>query len=256
MKRNDVVTVYWTSVNYPFQCFEPDPAFHDFNKMLLSPTCEDQSFSSTSVKYCPAVTDHLKNVFRIRSPIPYSISWDGKNNFNTNHGSQELFDNLVLVRNSKAGLLSLSLCRYVFFTEEPELILEQRHANYSQTAFNKNISVIEGSFDVGKWFRSLDFAFLINKPDCFLELNSGDALYYVKFHTYKKIKFVKFLFNAEIREIFNSISNIKSYINPCPLKDDTSLSFVYSKLERYYQVFQRSMYKKHILKLIKQNILD
>lgn len=247
--NNDII-VYWASMNKTFESMDPDPALIDLSDKakLMDNT---KPFLTTDIKTCPAVVHHLKNTFRIKSPIKYDIAWDGRDRFTSTLKDQEFFNKNVMIRDGKTGFLSFGFSGVVFFTEEESLIAEQRQAFLSSDKFCKGISVVEGSFDIGKWFRGLEFAFFINESNKILPIERGDTLYYLKLHTERKIKFRKFLLTPEIKAVLDEIRDGRVHI-----REDSKLKYTFSKLEKYYQVFQQSRYKKHILKLIKQNILD
>lgn len=236
------LTVYWCNPYFNITAFEPDTALIDFSERIKM--MGDENFHlSSSIKYCPVATSHLLHTFRVKSPTKYNIMWDGKD-FHSQIGTQNLFDRSVIVRNQNAGLLTFQFGGMLMFTEEASLMVEQRQASYSISDFTINTSVLEGAFDIGGWFRSFDCVFFINHQNKYINIEAGDSLYYLKFFTDRKIKFVKF---NPAQEIMNIMSNLSESRNPAVRK---------KSLDYYYNLLLRSHYKKHIIKLIKQNILE
>lgn len=244
------IVVYWAILDNTFGSTDPDLAYIDLSNRVKAMDNFKPNLT-TEIKSCPAVVHHLKNIFRVKSPLKYDICWDGKDSFTSTLRDQEFFNKNVLIRDGNTGFLSFGFCSLVFFTEEDSLILEQRQAFLSFNEFSKNVSVVEGSFDIGKWFRALEFAFFIKEPNKILAIERGDTLYYLKLHTEKKIKFQKFFLTPELINILKEIQNGRIHV-----REDSKLKFMFTKLEKYYQVFQQSRYKTRIINLIKQNLLD
>lgn len=249
MLQNNI-NVYWASKTHSLTACEPDTAIKDLSARISLMTNGDPN-GSIDVKRCPAVIGDLRNTYRVRSPLKYNLKWDGIGYITSSLKSQQFYDENVRIRDIAAGLLTLDFGLHMFFTDAPSLIIEQRHARYSLTSFSKNTSMVEGSFDIGKWIRPLDCAFFINNPNVLLEINHGDPLYYIKFYTDKKIIFHKFMITAEIDSFIKDLHQSRRTSHDIKFEQPSS-----NGLEKYYYMFQQSMYKKHIIKLIKQNILD
>jgi hypothetical protein len=98
-------------------------------------------------------------------------------------------------------------------------------------------TMIPGGFDIGKWFRTIDFAFILNdKYDSFL-IKKNETFVYLKFHTDDKINFKQFRTNDKIASYCDDFLNVSK---------NTSSRFY--QLENFYKI---SKNKKNIIKEIK-----
>jgi hypothetical protein len=249
-KKN--IDVYWASLaDVSLDTLDPDSSFLDvIDRIKQMDPANKCPGDSINIARCPSVQEHLKNCFRIRSPLSFNIKWDSRHtpSFVSTMYDQTFFDKNVYLRDVNSGFVSFAFGQMLFVTEEPSLLLEQRHASHSVSNFCKNVSVVEGVFDVGKWFRAVDLAFFINNSNSLIDINRGDTLYYVKFHTKHKINLHKFHLDKEIDSILTNFLNKRHQLHGN--NDDQN------KLEKYYQYFKQSKYKKFMLKKIKQNVIE
>ena len=101
--------------------------------------------------------------------------------------------------------------------------------------------IIPGGFNIGKYFRNLEFAFILKNDFNEFIVNDEDVLYYLKFYTKEKINFKQFKFNENLKQMVKDVrmanfgSNKKSNINI------------------FYDKFKG---KKYILNEIKQNLIE
>jgi hypothetical protein len=71
-------------------------------------------------------------------------------NIYSNHYSQDFFNNYVIVRDPKSGVISLNFGSNVFFTEEENLTIEYKPACYAENVLANNISLSHGEIDIGR----------------------------------------------------------------------------------------------------------
>jgi hypothetical protein len=105
----------------------------------------------------------------------------------------------------------------------------------------KKCICIPGTLDIGKWFRTTDFAFFLKKEYDSFDIKEGEIYQYIKFHTNEKIIFKQFKINTKLREYLRDINNAK---NSRILKP--------RHLNEYYEMFKN---KKQIIKEIKSNLI-
>ncbi|CAB5221946.1 hypothetical protein UFOVP242_160 [uncultured Caudovirales phage] len=248
--KNEIV-VYWSSTFFGYESIEPDYAIKDLHDRINKISDLDTQ-STDDVLKCPVASLYLKNTFRVKSPVDYSIYWDPeKATISSNHYDQTFFNKFVNVRDPKSGILSMHFGSYVFFTEEDSLKVEFKAANYADNQLAKNTSIFQGEIDIGRYFRFSDYACFINRPNELLNVKRGDSLYYVRFLTDKKIKLKKFNFTPEINYLTEPVLSTKHRT-----KSRIQNVNVWNKLENYYEVFKTSKVKKHLIKEIKKNILE
>ena len=106
---------------------------------------------------------------------------------------------------------------------------------------NKRCLCVPGTFDIGKWFRTTEFAFYFKENENEFKIKEGDKFMYIKFHTDKKINFKQFRSSEKIEQYSKDILNAKKYRIP-KLRD----------LNEYYSMMKN---KKNILEEIKNNLI-
>ena len=193
------INVYW-SVMSPqlLRAEEPQPVFSRF-------AANYGNKNNDGIKqmfYCPAVSDSLKNFYALKSVYDYSFFVDKNSDcvFSPDY-SQDFYNNHVVARDIQSGFFSFSQ-KYIFFTEEKSLkITVNVPAFYENNFVSNNVIPIMGEYDIGKWYRPLDFAFFLKDGVSSFEIKKGDAFCYIKFHTDEKINFKKFQTSDELEQI-------------------------------------------------------
>ena len=111
---------------------------------------------------------------------------------------------------------------------------------------NNNITdrctISPGTFDIGKWFRHLDFVFYLKENYNEFKIKEDDIFQYIKFHTKEKIIFKQFKMSAEVKEFFMDSDGARRF-RQVKLRN----------LEDYYSMMRN---KKNIIRSIKNNLLD
>lgn len=194
---------------------------------------------------CPAFTDHLKNVYSLKFPIDYNLSYEN-GMYTSDMYNQDFYDSYILHRspNLKKPLISIKSW-YYFFTENENLELSVTNAYFSDNDFTKKTFIIPGSFDIAKWPRPIECAFTLREDFKTLNMKRGDDYLYVKFNTDEKIKFKRFYMNEEI---YNDYINMISARHVKPFR---KIGLYY-----YYDLYIKSKYKKLLLKKIKENTVE
>tara|TARA_R110000868_G_C10686952_1_gene747962 strand:+ start:52 stop:792 length:741 start_codon:yes stop_codon:yes gene_type:complete len=246
MKNKEEIIVYWApgliQSRFHLNYKEPEPVIKELRQLghnLIHPDNNASNFLK-----CPAVLNSTKNTFAIASPAGVRIKWDGSN-ISTPEHDQEFFDKWFFARDTSTGFLSFNLCKYMFFTEEPSLIIKQKSAVYTNNDFTKKIGIIEGSFDIGQWVRALDIGLYFKEPEI-VNINIDDVLYYLEFITDKRIIFKKFYYTPALKEMYETCVSVRN-TNKFPIK---------TYFEDMYLLFNQSKMKKRILKEIKDNLLE
>jgi hypothetical protein len=112
---------------------------------------------------------------------------------------------------------------------------------FEDNEITKRCKIIPGSFDIGKWFRPLEFAFYLKDEFDEFKVNYDDVMYYIKFNTNEKIVFKQFIPNEQLNFYMNGCMNTTRYIEG-----------EYKTLNNFYKKFT---YKKKVLKEIKRNLI-
>lgn len=240
------ITIYWGAypnpgalMSYLLNIEKPTPMMTELKKLSHYLNNAEESAPGGSFMRCPSVIETAKNTFVIKSPFDIDITYE-------NGKVTSKFDNNNLqIRDHKSGFVSMRFIRYIFFTDKDSLHMRVRNAFYSINDFTNNCSVIEGSFDIAKWFRGIDCAFYFKRPGT-ISIKKGDALFYVEFQTTHSIELKKFMFTNELTQLHQYCLSAKEY-NKFPLAEYFNM---------IYKLFRESKIKKQILKQINNNLLE
>lgn len=205
-------TVYWAPAALPdtfasrvnLAWEEPESLYKELNQELKPYLQKGPDFSNFLL--CPAVRNSTSRTYVIKSPIEYSLLWDGEN-ITSQHYDQFAFNSLTYVRDKKAGYMSLNL-KLIFFSDE-SIMMNQYPAYSSKSSFSENTRMFQGSYDISNWFRPIDIPFMFRRKDVKLDINVGDPLYYVTFDTNEKVTFKRFTLTHDLWEYAAMCMNLK-----------------------------------------------
>jgi hypothetical protein len=239
-----MTTVYWNIVDKdsqnPTDCmvlshFEPEPVLPYIIKNREVP---DPTNSYTS---CPAFLDYYKNVYLVRSPVNIEIVYDQNTNGLAIHPQkQDFYDKFIKHRGDpktkQSPFLMSFLIYYLFITDE-SCIIEQLPVTFHDNSVASKIRVISAAFDIGKWFRPIEFSFEFLNKDEPLIIKRGDPLYYVRFIPSNggKVRLEKKLIPDEVSRTVKSCTSLKFGL------PRQSLKTLYKLAERIKPAFN----KKH-----------
>ena len=227
------VTVYYSTIS--------NVMIHDLEP-LSSHLADIFKGNPDFVLNCPAFKNTYKNTFIIKYPHDYQLEWDGVD-FKTNMYDQKFFNENIKVRSTEVGFVSLSQPAMLFFTDVDDLEIEQMAASFHKNNFTNNCHLVTGSFNIGKHIpRRLETAFVF-KNKTSIDLNSGDALYYIRFKTNEKIVVKQFIMTNSIMDITGRFLNIRNSITQV------------NSLQWWYELVSRNKLKKYFLKEIKKTLL-
>ena len=232
------ITIYWACHDESWlRAKAPESVYKKFVK--------NPKNQKNEVVLCPATKDYMKNIFSINSLFSYDFRIDPLSNDNnafTNTYDQNFFDNHVLVRSKEDRLFSF-FQRFCFFTEEKSLLMSAGILPFLENNnITKRCNIIPGTFDIGKWFRIVEFAFYLKEDYDEFKIEEDEIFQYIKFHTEEKIIFKQFKVTPEILSFLFDSENAK-----------ISRRFKLRPLEEYYSMVK---HKKNIINKIKNNLID
>ena len=230
------IKVYWACLEDEWLAAEePEKVIKRISK-FYQPT-EDTYL--TPLLGCPAIRDELSNLYALRSLYDYSFTVTGTE-VKSSVYDQKFYDKHVEVRSTDSKFFSFHQ-RFIFFTEEDSLNMTAYiYPFLEDNDVTKNCMIVPGSYDIGKWFRNLEFPFFLRPSSDTFSIKSGDVYSYIKFDTQEPIVFQQFRWNASLDEY---------------RLDGFRLNLMNSKakkLKDYYSMFKN---KKLILKEIQNNLL-
>jgi hypothetical protein len=238
--------VYW-SVTKPSEDIylgldEPKPVIADFKE-----TANLLPFKQTRSDFtrCPSVIDYSKNMFSIKSPTNIGFVWDGNEVHFDDSIDKDFLAGVVLPREIKSGMLSLRIMPYVFLAED-SCEMHLTGPNLCINNFVDTCTVVPGQFNVGKWFRPLDFGFFIRQQHREVLIAKGDTIANIRFLTDEPITFKKFYLTPTCEDIINNVVSFKK-------SQRLGLKNYFTSM---YNDFHTSKLRKILMKEIKNNLLD
>lgn len=228
------INVYWACIEEEWMAAEPPElvSYTFYKKNLI-----DESNSLSKIDRCPGFTSNLKNLYTMKSLYDYSFLID-ENNIRSFNYDQEFMEKHLVVRSIEKKFFSFQT-KYIYFTDEPSLdVTFYEYPYLEDNNITTNCIPVSGKFNIGKWFRSTEFAFYLKSNSNTFKINRGEIYSYMRFHTDKKINFVQFRYTPELKKFQEEGFAL------------TKLGL--GKLENYYGMFKN---KKAILKEIKKNII-
>jgi hypothetical protein len=201
----------------------------------------DPNNTLLAIGRCPAFNDYLTNLYSLHSIYGYEFSIDENGHVSSKDFDQEFFNQHVLVRDLNNKFFSFTQ-NYVFFTDEPSLLMSTGgFPVFEDNNITDSCHPIPGVFDIGKWFRNIEFPFIIKKTSDTFKIEQGEVYSYLKFHTEEDIEFIQF---RPTHSLGDFIKVGRGYS-----LNSKERSF---KMDMFYKAFT---YKKLILKEIKQNLI-
>jgi hypothetical protein len=235
------INVYWASVNDNWMfSLPPESILKNYIQKYKNVKFNE----SSQMLVCPAVKDYTTNLYSLRSLQAYEFFIDNSDlecSIKSNMLDQSFFSERVTLRNLDAKMFSFKANTFLFFTDAKSLPVSYPiHPYLEDNNISASIMPITGTFDIGKWFRPLDFAFMLKKDFTSFKIDKDEIFAYIKFHTNKKINFKQFVITQELTNYTKDCTILTKY---APIKT----------LENYYRMFKT---KKLILKEIEKNLLE
>ena len=232
------ITVYWACGEEEWiKAEQPEKVLNRFYKMGFG----EKDFSHpAAINYCPVFNETFNNVFAIKSIYDYSFKIEN-NNIILNMYDQQFFNQHVLIRQLEKKFFTFDM-KYIFFTDEDSLeITAYEYPMFEQNEITKRCMMFPGKFDIGKWFRTLEFAFALKNDFNEFSVSNEDVLYYLRFHTKEKINFKQFKMTSSLVNILHA----NNKVNHFSLNPKTNIKDFYNKFKG----------KSYILNEIKQNLV-
>lgn len=206
------------------------------------------NYMSINFIRCPFFNTFARKTFNILSPFDYSLIMEN-GSLKSYHYDKQFFDNVVFVRDEKYKLFGLKIMGFLFFTEE-NCTLTFNRSYFSNSDFSYNTDVIPGQFNISRWFRPVDLAFIIKKQNQLINIKKGDPLFSInfEFNNNKKIIFKRYNYTGLIHHYSNYKNTLSSSDNDRPKFDQLT--------DYFYDMFDNSGIKNPILKEIKSNLVE
>jgi hypothetical protein len=200
----------WKEIVY----LDPEPAWN----MILEKR-KDLDYTR-----CPAVSDHLKNTYIVRSPYNITITYDQKtDSFHTNSLGKEwinttFFPRFPVYENGKIISSCITIRIKYLFVCDQDMEMSVSDVPLISTPLTRNIKIIPGISNIHRWLRPVDFTFEIQDLDHPLELKRGDPLFAVTFNTKEKIHLEHVELSQELQSATMSCVQSRNYVPNKTLK--------------------------------------
>jgi hypothetical protein len=225
------INVYWACLNEEWMR-APGP------QPVLSTFLKNNHLLETGVALCPSFKDYFKNTYSLHSIYDYNFKIENDNVFSDKY-DQPFFDKHVNIRSLSEKTFSFNLWN-IFITDQSSLKMTLLPPFLEDNNITKNCINFPGTYDIGKWFRNLDFAFKLKNEKNEFVIKNNEIYSYIQFHTKEKINFIQYRHDEEIGSYLIDTMNSRGY-----KKFATSLT-------EYYDIFK---IKSNLIKKIKLNTL-
>ena len=111
---------------------------------------------------------------------------------------------------------------------------------------SNNALLIPGQFDIAKYFRSVDCAFIVKKSKSTMKFLRNEICFYIRFHTTRPIIFKQFFWDKKINDYNHPMMAVKNHKYSSNPKDQI--------LSYYYKLFHKFQFKKKLIKIIENNL--
>jgi len=190
---------------------------------------------------CPAYQDSVRNLYNIGSQFDMEVKV-GDGSIHSDELTQEFFDNYITNHSPEDDLYAVRQ-NLMFIAESDSLEITQKHPTLVDTDWSKDVMVVPGKIDIGKYFRKLECAFKIRKGIDKVSLKEGEPLYSIEVHTDIKVKLVPFYWSSD----FDNLVQNMAFLGEATHK--------WKPLKFYYDVVKKKNIKKLIMKEIKKNLM-
>jgi len=231
-----------TGTGREFMYYKLEPLLQDLKNLWISKGYEQHKVDN--IFKCPSFTGNLKNTFIYRSPYDVKVKYSENGRYQLKVPNDDCEQDHVKEYDPKTGkeenntiqLFSGASGRFLFTEKSCSMTLVQPYFH------NQKLTILGGSYDISKWFRPLHPAILnFNKED--IEFKRGDPLLYVQFPNHLNIKIVRTELDQTAYRITQGCTRYKIFKKQQPL-------------ERLYNHFLKTGYKKKLLKSLEENRID
>ncbi len=232
------ITIYWACNDESWlRAKPPESIYANFVK--------NSKNQNNGITLCPATKDYMKNIFSLKSLFDYNFTLNLNEEINevfSDKYNQKFFNDHILVRSRKDRLFSFNQ-KFSFFTEEKSLLMSGGIFPFLENNnITKRCTPIPGTFNIGKWFREIEFAFYLKEEYDQFKIEENEIFQYIKFETKEKIIFKQFKVTPKIQKFLSDV--------------DKAREFRITKTRLLTEYYSMLKHKKYIINEIKNNLLE
>jgi hypothetical protein len=193
---------------------------------------------------CPAILDELYNLYGVKSYYDYHLDIDSNGRVSSPDYDQTFLDNHIIDRSDRC--VSFTSGQVFFAPYEKSLLMSQTAASFEDNDIANKTLHIPGRFDIAKYFRTLDHAFIFKKETSSISFLRQQICFNIRFHTTRPIVFRQFFWTKELNEITQAMLATRNHTY-----SSGSITTLFSY---YYKLFDKFQFKKKIIKIIEKNL--
>jgi hypothetical protein len=241
MKNRKPIIVYWsyatTRQNYPFMRLldsKPQSLFKEMFKDEVGASYKNDRYSS-----CPSARILMNNMFFCSLPFDAEVHLSDGNIVSSSHDGWWMISAEPMMNRTR---LDFDM-GWTFFCEEPleiEVTPPYMHKSTSSEGF-----MAAGILDIGRWFRSVNLTWILEKDQKSLSIKKEEPLIYFKFKTDRKVIFKEFVPTDITFSAFMAVP-----------RHSRAIGKLEPTLEKRYNLFAKTKMAKLLLREIKENLVD
>lgn len=248
-KENKPINVYWSEVpllesKHEVSFLYPNPK--SLFSELMQKKINSKEDPLNSYFSCPAVSSKFKKILVLKNNMDcsYKYSFTEKEQYiDSLLGENHITAAIKRPFSIKDGPTILFNISYIFFADEP-LEVYLTPPMFSEPHYTKYGSIVPGEFDIGQWFRPINFEVQTWKNTGEFHLVQNEPLMYLEFKTDRPINLKRFNMNETLYNYATAMSNSFYFFG-----NGKSLKY-------RYQQFKNVGYKSKIMKQIEEGLLD
>jgi len=240
------INVYWAprffikdDGDWTFLYPKPKTLFHELKENQSDPTNKRSYF------FCPATSERLKKTLVVNNSMAcsYEYSTNGVET-KVNPLSPEYL-NFEILRSPAVdfGPTFAFAVKYLFFADEP-LNVELLPPYFHKPKYTNYGTVIGGEFDIGNWFRSMNFEVQMWENNGKIVFEENEPLFYFNFKTKRPVLLHRFEVTDKIIKYTEA---------------NMGYHTIFGKsipLAKRYERFNKVGYREKILTEIKKNLIE
>ena len=157
------INVYWACLEDEWMAATPPELV---SKTYFKKNLVDNSNPLSYIHKCPGFSKNLKNLYTMTSLYDYEFVASNETIVSKNY-NQKFLEEHVVVRSFEKKFFSFKT-RFIYFTDSSNLdVTFYEYPYLDDNIITSRCIPVAGQFNIGKWFRSTEFAFYL-KNNVFL----------------------------------------------------------------------------------------
>ena len=240
------INVYWAPYyfyeiggDWTFLYPKPKTLFHELKENQLDPT------NKRSYLFCPATSERLKKTLVVNNSMPSSYEYSTDAGQTTINPLSSEYLNAHIFRSPAMNFgptVSFAV-KYLFFADQP-LNIELLPPYFHKPKYTNYGTIIGGEFDIGNWFRPIDFEVQMWENNGKIVFKENEPLFYFNFKTKKQILLHRFEVTDKIIKYAEANMGYSKVFGK-------SIPFV-----KRYEKFNKVGYREKILTEINKNLIE